>query len=94
MTKLNDEAALSIALDAAKREGIPYRGLKDLLCAGCNAAYFVRGGLCAACDADVMAHYDATAAAHDPDGFALHCAAEYADDEGAVQFAGLMPGKV
>ena len=94
MTKHNDDNALSIALDAAKREVIPYRGLKDLLCNACGAAYFVRGGLCETCDADVMAHYDATAATHDPDGFALHCASQYDDAEGAVQFAGLMPGKL
>jgi len=82
--------ALSLALAAARRDGIAVRSIKDLLCDGCGVAVALRAGYCHACADGLNEHYDARArAAGDVDGFALDCAAAHGDAEGSNHLAGL-----
>ena len=95
--------ALSLALAAARRDGIEVRSIKDLLCDGCGVAVGMVHGLCHRCNDEMALHFDARAAEHapyiaaaqgEPDGFALACCAAYDDPEGAAMLAGMNPGKL
>lgn len=89
--------ALAAAHATALREGRTIRSIKDLLCDACGVALATRDAYCAACNAGLAEHYDATAAAHSmstddgagSEGFALHCAAACDDAEGSNFLAGL-----
>lgn len=86
---------ITLALDAARREGRPVHSIKDLLCDGCGTAVALVHGLCHRCNDDVAARYDAArtdAPAVDHDGFALDCAAACDDAEGCCYLAGINPG--
>jgi len=81
--------ALSLALAAARRDGIAVRSIKDLLCDGCGVAVALRAGYCHACADGLNVHYIDTAAAHsmstDDDGVRFGCG----DAEGENYLAGL-----
>ena len=82
--------ALSLALAAARRDGITVRSIKDLLCDGCGVAVALRAGYCHACADGLNEHYDTKGrAAGEVDGFALDCAAAHGDPEAANYLAGL-----
>ena len=85
---------ITLALDAARREGRPVHSIKDLLCDGCGVAVARVYGLCHRCNDDVAAQCDDAVTLDAADGFALHCAAQYSDDEGVALVAGLAPGKL
>jgi hypothetical protein len=83
---------ITLALDAARREGRPVRSVKDLLCDGCGVAIARVDGLCCACNDDMAAHCDAAVTLDAADGFALDCAAACDDAEGCCYLAGINPG--
>lgn len=94
--------ALAAALTLARAEGREVRGMKSLLCDACGEGVALRaGGYCHRCADEMAQVFDARAAEHapyiaaeqgEPDGFALHCAAQC--DEGAAWAAGMLPGKL
>jgi hypothetical protein len=51
--------ALSLALAAARRDGIEVRSIKDLLCDGCGTAVALVHGLCHRCNDEMREHYSA-----------------------------------
>ena len=92
MTETAAALALSLALDAARREGRPVHSIKDLLCDGCGVAVARVYGLCHRCNDDMAAHCDSAVTLDAADGFALDCAAACDDAEGCCYLAGINPG--
>lgn len=80
---------ITLALDAARREGRPVRSVKDLLCDGCNVAIARVDGLCCACNDDMAAHCDGAVTLDAADDPSRWCDG---DDEGACYLAGINPG--